>query len=67
MGFFLLFPIENSCHIILVFSKWEWYQPYVNIMVVGFPPPQNSAIPTFIKKAESQISLLSFGVGFFGF
>lgn len=51
------------CH--LSFLQWEWHHLIWTLWWAGFPPPQNSAIHTFIKKAESQISLLSFGVYFF--
>lgn len=64
IGFFLLFSIESTFYIILVFSRWEWYQPDVTFVLVGFPPPQNSAIPTLIKKAESRFLYLALVWGF---
>lgn len=66
MGFFLLFSIENSFYVILVFSSGSGISLIWKSWWVGFPAPQNSVIPTtFIKKVEPQISLLSFGVCFF--
>lgn len=66
MVFFLLFSIENSFCVNLVFSSGSGISLISTSWWVGFPPPQNSVIPTFIKKVEPQISLLTFGVYFCG-
>lgn len=48
---------------------WDWYQAVLSTThsrwCVGFSSPQNSVIPTFIKKVEPKISLLMFGVYLF--